>query len=133
MLLLLLRRICLLLPFVMLLVGFAPAPFPRAERRTEPIVNDLLGKWEGIVVTHDRMTFCPSYDYALKVDPRANPKTYDLVGVGTANQGWEFRGIYKIEGDKLTLTYNRGTGARPTSFETDQGRGAYTEVYLRQR
>jgi uncharacterized protein (TIGR03067 family) len=115
----------------LLLLAFAPAPFPRHERRTAP-VNEMIGQWSGLVVTHDRMTYNPQYDYALKVNPRASPKTYDITGVGTANQGWEFRGIYKIEGDVLTLTYNMGTGPRPTSFEPG-GRGQSLETHRRQR
>ena len=41
----------------------------------------------------------------------------------------EFTGIYKIEGDNLTLSYNSGRSSRPTSFE-GQGKGI-VQVYKR--
>ena len=131
----LLRRVCVTLPLLLFLLAFAPAPFPRSERRTPP-VNDLVGKWAyqssgaiSFVITQHRMTYNAEYDYAIKVNSRASPKTYDLVGVGRANQGWEYRGIYKIEGDVLTHTYNPGT-KRPMAFD-GPGRGEAVEVYKR--
>jgi len=73
----------------------------------------------------------PDYDYALTIDANASPRTYDIRGVGRSSAGWEFRGIYKVEGDTLILSYNSGT-TRPTSFEAD-GKGSINEVYKRVR
>jgi uncharacterized protein (TIGR03067 family) len=127
----LLRQVCVTLPLLLLLTAFAPAPFPRHERRTES-GNDMVGTWVGLVVTHDRFTYNPQYDYALKVNSRTSPKTYDITGIGSATRGREFRGIYKIEGDVLILSYNVGAGPRPTAFE-GQGRGEHVESHKRRR
>src|SRR3954452_14202870 len=126
------RRVLPLL--VLMSLAFAPAPFPRSERRTAP-VNDMIGVWGSLVITHDRMTYGPQggpYDWALKVNPRASPRTFDVTGIGQGNWGAEYRGIYKIEGDVLTLTYNVAAGPRPTSFEPG-GSGQSTDTYRRSR
>lgn len=119
-------------------LAFAPAPFSRPERRAAA-VNELIGEWAHpgspnqayLVITHDRIEYgSPVNVYALKVDLRALPRTYDITGVSPGNQNAEFRGIYKVEGDRLTLNYNSGTTNRPTSFEQN-GRGQSYEVYVR--
>jgi uncharacterized protein (TIGR03067 family) len=130
-------RRCLLF-FVVLTVGFAPAPFPRPERRGSA-GNDMVGTWKGnyqLRITADRMTYSPgpgAYEYVLRVNPSARPATYDIRGAeGNGAAGREFRGIYRVVGDTLTICYNSGTGPRPTAFE-GPGKGTFTEVYARVR
>ena|SRR5262249_19783592 len=126
------RRYAVLLVFAALTVGFAPAPLPRPERRG-PGVNEMEGRWESgatkVHITHNRFTHSDDYDYELRTDRTARPMTFDLRGIGRQNQSYSFTGIYKVEGDTLTLSYNSGTGNRPTSF-AGQGAG-YTQVYKR--
>src|SRR5262245_8248457 len=128
------RRRCILLLSLCLAVGFAPAPFPRADRRPKPI-NEMLGRWERpgtkLEITHDRFTHSADYDYALTLNVSVNPRTYDIRGVGRSNAGWEFRGVYKVEGDTLILSYNSGTN-RPLGFD-GPGKGSINEVYKRVR
>lgn len=123
-------RRCLLL-VVVLLVGFAPSPFPKTQRRPRP-ENLLVGTWKGnyqIVITPTEMHYSQGYEYELRLDPSASPPAYNIRGIGSQNGGWEFCGIYRLEGDTLTLSYNSGTSSRPTSF-SGQGAGI-VEVYKR--
>ncbi len=57
----------------------------------------------------------------FKVDPTKKPKTVDLVDAG---KGRLIRGIYSLEGDKLTVC-DRGSekGDRPTEFATKPSSG----------
>jgi uncharacterized protein (TIGR03067 family) len=72
-------------------------------------------------------------EYELRVDPAARPATYDIVGVpGGRAARRSFKGIYKIDGDTLTICYNPAGRDRPTAFE-GVGRGTFTEVYKRVR
>lgn len=122
-------RRCLLL-LAVFTVAFAPAPLPRAERRPKP-QGLLVGTWKGnylLTITETRLNYSEGYEYELRLDPSATPPAYDLRGVGRNNTGWVFSGIYRLEGDTLTLSYNNGT-SRPTTF-SGQGSGI-VEKYQR--
>src|SRR2546421_526466 len=103
------RRSPLILAAVLAL-AFAPAPFPRPERR-DGSAPDFVGNWSGtnrMRVTPDRVTFLDGaqMEYELQIDRRAKPPTYDLKGIqGKRSAGRHFRGVYRVEGDVLTLTY----------------------------
>lgn len=126
-------RHAVLLSLVVLVVGFAPAPLPRHERRARPVGDELSGKWDRsgtkLEIAAGRFTHSADYDYELKTDPSATPRTYRIKGVGRSNGGWEFCGVYKVEGDTLTLSYNSGTNL-PTAFD-GPGKGSINEVYKR--
>jgi uncharacterized protein (TIGR03067 family) len=122
---------------VLLAAGFAPAPLPRPRHEARS-AGELLGRWKGrtfaaefeVVITADRMDY-NGYLYALVVDPGGRARTFDLTGVGAGNQGWEFRGIYQVRGDVLTLCYAAGTGSRPASFDSPaQTKGGPLTVVL---
>jgi hypothetical protein len=77
---------CLLLVAALLPLGFAPAPFPRAERRGKAPPSDMEGLWQGphtMRITPTRMTFLSGArnDYELRIDHNARPKTFDIRGV----------------------------------------------------
>jgi RNA polymerase sigma factor (sigma-70 family) len=63
---------------------------------------------------------------SFTLDPDADPKAIDLVPLGGPEneKGKTFRGIYKIEGDELTLCLaGPADAARPGRFATEPGTG----------
>lgn len=141
-------RHCLLL--AVLLCGFAPAPLPRPERRPSP-QNPILGLWVGnvqtstgaslardqqLLVTPDRMIYVPgpnSREYVMRLDVSRRPATYHLQGVrGGGADGREGRGIWRVEGDVLTITYNSIDEPLPAGFDGGK-EGSIVEVYRRLR
>jgi uncharacterized protein (TIGR03067 family) len=116
-------------------LAFAPAPFGKTGRKPTP-ASGMEGEWLGqsrLLITPTRLTYHP-YEtpvaYVLRVDTKVNPRTYDIRSVGKSEQTWDYHGIWRIEGDTLTLCYNGSTGGRPTSFD-GPGKGTFTEVYKR--
>jgi uncharacterized protein (TIGR03067 family) len=129
------RRIALTLALALPSLAFAPAPFPKAERRLE--AGGLEGLWQRgqdrMLVTPTRMVFLTGFraEYELRLDRSARPPAYDLRGAkGNYAEGTEFRGIFKVEGDVLTTCYRAGAGPRPAAFDPKAGN---FEVYARVR
>ncbi|MBY0232081.1 MAG: TIGR03067 domain-containing protein [Gemmataceae bacterium] len=115
-------------------LGFAPAPFlkPRAKPS-----HEIIGLWRGnydLLVTANRMTYNPGgvrpYAYDLRLDDSARPHAYDITIPPGSFEGNGAVGIYRIEGDTLTVSYSPAGTPRPTAFH-GPGSGAHTEVYRR--
>jgi uncharacterized protein (TIGR03067 family) len=51
------------------------------------------------------------------LDPAKTPKQITFVAKADEKVG----GIYKLEGDTLTICFNKGQAAPPTAFETKEG------------
>jgi hypothetical protein len=132
------RTLLLLLSIAALTAGFAPAPLlPRPERRAPAAAwAEMQGDWQLIRVTADRLIHYPDQGdecaYALTVHPHARPPRFALRGVGVQVRGQEVSGIWRVEGDTLTLCYNAGRGRYPTAFE-GPGKGAHLDVHKRKR
>jgi uncharacterized protein (TIGR03067 family) len=132
-------------------LALAPAPFPRSKPdEGKAALNVLQGEWSRvrvtvggvphsevgnettIVITGDRMKYAnagkPSNEWTLRLDGKAAPARLDRKGVSEVVAGFDYLGIYRIEGDTFTLCscYQR----RPTEFG-EAGRGVYLEVFER--
>src|SRR5262249_25232316 len=130
---------------IALTLAFAPAPFPRAKKKTtEDDLARLQGTWERVTlngqaepqltvatIRGDRMQYPSAEDaWILKLDVTRRPKHVDFVHV---QEKMHFRGVYKLEGD--TFTYSLSEGAeqhRPTDFDTKRP-GAWVGVYKRKK
>jgi RNA polymerase sigma-70 factor (ECF subfamily) len=67
----------------------------------------------------------------IKLDPAKKPKAYDSKGTDPDGKTHEAVGIYKIEGDVLTVCYVVTGKDRPTEFEAGAGSEAVLQVFKR--
>ncbi len=74
------------------------------------------------------------YDGTFRLDPKADPKTFDWTGKGPAG-ATELRGIYELEGDTLRLCYVEAASgaARPTELRSTEGSQRILIVLDRER
>jgi hypothetical protein len=121
-----------LLPVVLLTLAFAPAPLAKPPRRAAP--GSIEGLWQSrywrVEVTATRMSYDPGSraqsDWDLKLDRGAARGAFDLYRAGA----WKWTGLYRVEGDTLTLSYGPPAEGRPTAFD-GPGRGRFVETYQR--
>jgi uncharacterized protein (TIGR03067 family) len=66
------------------------------------------------------------------LDPSCNPKLIDLKGIRMGREAIIQEGIYKIEGDTLTIVFYQGKDKkRPTNFDTPTEAGTVLFVLKR--
>jgi uncharacterized protein (TIGR03067 family) len=109
------RRTLLLLAG--LLMGFAPAPLPKqchADSQRE--LQAMQGVWAerfadsaAATIIGDRMEYSPNYTWKLMLYTKANPKRVTATGVGSEVAGETRQGIYRLEGEKLTICWRRNS------------------------
>ena len=51
--------------------------------------------------------------------PPKAPKTFDVTDTKGDDKGKSQKGIYTLDGDKLTIAVSRPLADRPTTFKTD--------------
>jgi uncharacterized protein (TIGR03067 family) len=71
----------------------------------------------------------PGFRATFKADVSTTPKAIDLV-IHSKHGDVTWRGIYKVEGDVLTVCRAR-TASRPAQFESDEQGETFVEVYKR--
>jgi uncharacterized protein (TIGR03067 family) len=137
------RRLALPLLLALCSLAFAPAPLPKPRRQAQPAGPSWEGLWRrgrgpggGTVrITATTFTNNPETarrpDFDVTTDRRASPATFDMRNHGAADL--YLIGIYKVEGDVLTIHYNYANRAgRPTAF-SGPGSGSGTETFTRVR
>ena len=102
----------------------AGAPVP-PDREPHHQVFTADGKWE---YSYGGRNGAPG-GKSFVTDPRQNPATID-IRMGVAGQGG-WRGIYKVEGDTLTLCLVNGDRERPKAFESTPDRPTTVWVFKR--
>jgi RNA polymerase sigma factor (sigma-70 family) len=117
-----------------------------AEEEADPRPSDLSGNWQAVSFEQDgrqkfseeevrkatvrfhncRYHFTPlpwgpegSYDGSYQIDgDMEEPKSFSLYPATGALKGQAFQGIYRVEGDKLTLCFSWPPLDRPTEFRS---------------
>jgi uncharacterized protein (TIGR03067 family) len=80
------------------------------------------GKHVGDVVKFDGDKFIvPDGECEYKLDPSKKPKQIDVSPLEGKEKGMTFHGVYKLDGDKLTLHMSVDEQERPAGFEAKEG------------
>src|SRR5262249_16804926 len=69
----------------------------------------------------------------IVLDPSADPKAIDVLPDGGPAFGKHVLGIYKQDGDELTVCMADADQPRPTKFEADKGSGLTLMTFKRER
>jgi uncharacterized protein (TIGR03067 family) len=132
-----------LLPLAVVCLAFAPAPFPRRERRADDsvAVQNLIGTWQTVALIHPpsdvvldpnahgvgtvsitdtRWVFASGSGFDLRIDQAKRPAQIDLTYEGQKNP--HGMGIIERRGDTLRVIY--AWEKRPTGFQ-GQPKGCY--------
>jgi uncharacterized protein (TIGR03067 family) len=146
------KQALLIVAVVSLLVGFAPAPFPKTPRHEDRSDLDQLqgvwaqtGRMDGgtatsvgkvwIVVTGNHMAYFNQgkvvSEWTFTLDPRSSPKRIDAREIGPPKRA--FPGIYVLENSTLKMAYRGGQpSGRPSTF-TGKGPNDLVEVFSRKK
>lgn len=85
---------------------------------------------EGFTVKGDTLT-SKAFTAAVKVIPEASPPAIDIIVTSGETKGQILKGIYKIEGNFLTLCSALADADRPAAFKSTPGSQTSLAVYQR--
>jgi uncharacterized protein (TIGR03067 family) len=145
------RRTLPCLACAALSLAFAPAPLPNPDPNKADL-KATQGKWtrtlfvlggstirkaRGSEITAtikgDLMIYSPGDTWKFTLDARAKPRRIDFKGAVPRLADYLVPGVYRIEGDKLTICswgVFASKGKRPTSFDSSQP-GVWLQVFER--
>jgi len=69
----------------------------------------------------------------IELDPAREPKSIDVIPDGGRNRGERVLGIYKLDGDKLTICMADPGKPRPKAFQADKGSGCTLRTFTREK
>jgi uncharacterized protein (TIGR03067 family) len=138
---------------VLLLVAALTVSAPALKEKPKAAADEPTGEWEiqGITVSGRQTVFNGQVIYSftkdgkwavsrdgkatgielrVEFDAKAAPPTIDLISNPQAATSRQ-QGIYKIDGDTLTICVRRGKAERPTAFESPEGSGVTLYVMKR--
>lgn len=100
------------------------------QRTPDEIARSIVRKVEGDHVTWERegKSFAGT---KLEVDPSTNPASLVVIPDGGRDRGKRVLGIYRLEGDTLTICMARADQPRPTRFEAGPGSGLTLMTFRR--
>jgi len=67
-----------------------------------------------------------------KLDTSQTPMTIDSTDTAGPFDGMSLKGIFKLEGDVLSICFGTPDGERPTQFTTKNGQAAILHIWKRQ-
>jgi uncharacterized protein (TIGR03067 family) len=88
-----------------------------------------------IVIKGSHLQFpTPEDSWTITLDPKRNPKWFDYRGDIKPNTDTIYRGIYRLQGDTLTIcsVRNGDEKDRPTKFEST-GEAVWLQVFKRKK
>jgi uncharacterized protein (TIGR03067 family) len=111
--------------------GWTAVRAERDAREAAEIVGHLL-RFEGHTFSI-REKGVTIYEGTFGVDSSASPRAIDFKHTGESSRGKTWRGIYRIDGDTLTICDNAAgvRKSRPTSFDTKPNSGRVLVVFQR--
>jgi len=135
-----LRNRLVLIVMGLALLGFAPAPFPRAERSRGTDQSDVGGTWEFVAweyngrrehayekqfkgeITREQFVLTGGGGtYKMRIDPSASPPSFTW----SVGDSMTHAGSYRLNRDEIIMVFVAGQqlGSRPTDFSTPPAQG----------
>jgi uncharacterized protein (TIGR03067 family) len=102
------------------------------QKASETIVRSIARIVENdhVVWKRDGKSFAGT---KLVLDPTQEPKSIDVIHDGGPNRDRRVLGIYKLEGDKLTICMASPEKSRPTEFKAEKGSGCTLRTFIREK